>query len=137
MSLLLGSINPKVRVLIAAILTIASLLILLWPSDVSRHVSFFSSFFSFELRPFDFIEAIGHIFLFAFVTLVWQWALVKYVALERAIFVTIVIVSTLALGTEIGQYFVNRSSLLFDLLANILGISFAIVAYRIYYQTNS
>jgi len=41
----------------------------------------------------------------------------------------------LAIGTEIAQYFVNRGSLLIDLLANFLGIAFIVLAIG-YRQSN-
>ena len=89
--------------------------------------SFSDSFFTLSIGVWGAIEAVFHVFLFAALTAVWQWTIVMYCNRGRSLLVAVCIAMVLAMSTEIGQYFVNRGSLLIDLLANFLGIAFIAV----------
>jgi len=84
--------------------------------------SFISTFFSFSMTRSDLSEALGHIFLFAILTVLWQRVFIIYFNRSSTLLLTISAVLAFAIGTEIGQYFVNRGSMLLDLIANFLGI---------------
>ncbi len=85
--------------------------------------TFLYMFFSFDFKIYDYFEAAGHVLLFIVLTALWNLTLCKHVSQSQALRLTISIAVIIALGTEIGQFFVSRGSMLFDLLANILGIS--------------
>ena len=122
--------HPAIFWLIAISWTLLVIIVLLKPGDgVMNHelslASFYASFFSLSITRKELSEAMGHVFLFGILTLLWQRVLIMYLSRPSVIFLTIGIAIVLALATEIGQYFVNRGSLLFDLMANILGIAIA------------
>ena len=85
--------------------------------------TFINTFFSYDFRVYNYFEGSVHVLLFVILTALWNLVLSRYVAQPLALRLTIIIALLVAFGTEIGQFFVNRGSLLFDLMANILGIS--------------
>lgn len=91
--------------------------------------SFSTSFFSLSISRRDIKEALGHVILFAVLTILWMRVLIMHLARSQVTLLAISIAVVLAIGTEIGQHFVNRGSLLFDLLANFAGILIASMAY--------
>ena len=128
-----GSVMPMLRWFIVLNCTVFTVAILLLPGKRNEFydpsfASFFASFFTFSLGLWGIVEAIFHVFLFATLTIVWQWAIVIYCNRRKSLLLAVLIAIALAIGTEIAQYFVNRGSLLIDLLANFLGISFVVLA---------
>jgi len=126
--------HPAIFWLIAISWTLLVIIVLLKPGDgVMNHElslsSFLASFFSLLISRRELSEAIGHVILFGVLTILWLRVLMMYFPRSRAIFLAICIAIVLALATEIGQYFVNRGSLLFDLLANILGVVIAFIGF--------
>lgn len=111
--------------------TVIVAILLLKPAD--KHIvemsfeNFLVSFFSVSFNTWDFIEAIYHIIIFASLTALWYWALLSYFSHKRTLLVVISAVSFFGLATEVGQYFVHRSSLMLDALANFLGIALFVV----------
>lgn len=83
---------------------------------------FLYTFFSFDFRFYDYFEAAGHVFLFIVLTALWNETISKLGTQSQALGLAILIALVLAIGTEVGQFFINRGSLLFDLLANFLGM---------------
>jgi len=137
MKLKVNSVKPALRWFIVSSCTIFILTILLLPGKRDElydpaFSSFVDSFFTFSLGLWGIIEAVFHVFLFATLTIVWQWAIVMYCNRRRSLLFAVLIAIVLAISTEIAQYFVNRGSLLIDLLANFLGISFIVlvIGYR-------
>jgi len=113
--------------LLAISWTILVIIVLLNPGKGALNheftlASFFTSFFSLSISRSDLSEAIAHVILFSVLTVLWQRVLIMYFVLPGALLLAIGIAVMLAIGTEIGQYFVSRGSLLLDLLANFLGI---------------
>ena len=114
--------------------TILIIIVLLKPGsntiNQERELSSFStSFFSLSISRRDIKEAVGHIFMFAILTISWMRLLIIYLAPSRVILLAVSISVVLAIGTEVGQYFVGRGSLMLDLLANFAGILIASLAY--------
>ena len=85
--------------------------------------TFLYTFFNFDFQLYNYFEAVGHVFFFIVLTALWIVTLSQYGTQSQALRVSIVIALVVAFGTEIGQFFVNRGALLFDLLANFLGIT--------------
>jgi len=124
-------INPVISWILVISWTILTIVLLLKPGNDAMNYAFtFSSFFQFfffsQISLKDLSEAMGHVILFGVLTILWQRALIMS-AFSNAFVLTIIIVIILAICTEIGQYFVNRSSLFLDLLANFLGIMLSIL----------
>ena len=125
--------NPAVRWLMTLSWTTLIIIILLKPgSKVENYElsfnAFISSFFSFPLSDkWVAIEAIVHVFLFGILTYLWHWSLIMSYAKKNAVLLAISVAVLLGIGTEVGQYFVSRGSLLLDLLANILGVVIATI----------
>jgi len=140
MKLKVNSVKPTLRWFIVSSCTIFILTILLLPGKKNglydpAFSSFVDSFFTLSLGRWGIFEAIFHVFLFATLTIVWQWAIVMYCNRRRSLLFAVLIAIVLAISTEIAQYFVNRGSLLIDLLANFLGIAFIALAIG-YRQSN-
>lgn len=126
--------HPAFTWLMALIWSVLIIIILLKPgSGVTTHEltlsAFFTSFFSLSITRKDLSEAIAHVFLFVVLTALWQRVLTMYLSRPGVILSSIGIAFILATVTEIGQYFVNRGSLFFDLIANLLGIAIAIYGF--------
>lgn len=107
--------------------TVFVLVVLLKPSpQLSNHdyslETFLNTFFSFNFKFYDYFEAAGHVLLFIVLTAFWTITLSKHGTQSQSLRLAVVIALAVALSTEIGQFFVNRGSLWFDLLANFLGI---------------
>jgi len=123
--------KPAVRWLMTLSWTILIIIILLKPGNKvgSYELSFnafISSFFSFPLGDkWVVVEALVHVMLFGILTYLWHWSLITSYAKKNAVLLAISVAVLLGIGTEVGQYFVNRGSLLLDLLANILGVLIA------------
>jgi len=114
--------------------TVLIIIVLLKPGNsvINQDIelsSFLTSFFSLSISRSDIKEAVGHVILFAVLTMLWMRLLVMYLSRSRATVLAISLALVLATGTEIGQYFINRGSLLLDLLANFSGILIASMAY--------
>jgi len=108
--------------------TVLVLIVLLKPSSrSSTHDysidTFLYTFLRFDFEVYDYIEAAGHVLLFIVLTALWNLTLSRQVTQSQAFRLTISFALVIAFGTEIGQFFVYRGSMLFDLLANILGVS--------------
>lgn len=111
--------------------TIFIIIVLLNPGKAPMHYeftlsSFFTSFFSLSMSRYELGEAFAHVILFGVLTLLWRRTLIMYFSHPDALILAISIAIMLAICTEVGQYFVNRGSLLLDLLANFLGIAFSL-----------
>lgn len=106
-------------------------ILLLKPAAKQTHElsieNFLTSFFSMSFSTWDYIEAIYHIIIFVVLTALWYWALSIYISRNRILFVVIAIVVPFGLATEIGQYFVFRSSLMLDAMANFLGVAICVI----------
>lgn len=114
--------------------TILIIIVLLKPGsntiNQERELSSFSTaFFSLSISRRDIKEAVGHIIMFAVLTILWMRLLIIYLAPSRVTLLAVGLAVVLAIGTEIGQYFVDRGSLMLDLLANFAGILIAYLAY--------
>jgi len=123
--------HPAIFWFMALSWTVLSVFVLLKPGNgtIDYEItlsSFIENFFSLSISRKDLSEAIGHIFLFSILTALWQRVLTMHFNRLNALLLTICIVGVLAIGTEIGQYFVNRGSMLIDLIANFLGISLSL-----------
>lgn len=83
-------------------------------------------------------DAIGHVIIFATLALLWQWTLRVHIASDRALRAGLLVALLLGVFTEIGQSFVpNRGANLWDLLANIGGVSVAhSVSLRLFAKAN-
>lgn len=127
MRISIANITPVMRGVLAMAWTIFLMAMLLKPGEISRpdefsFHSFISSFFSFKLTVWDMLEINFHIILFAVLTGLWLWVFTNRYGKKKALVIAIGIGFVLGLTTEVAQYFVGRSSRLFDLLANYLGI---------------
>jgi len=88
--------------------------------------TFVNSFFSIDFEGYNYHEAAVHVFIFAVLAALWNVTLIRHFSQVQAFRLTIIITLVLAFGTELGQFFVQRSSLLLDLMANFVGISLTI-----------
>ncbi|MFK5948086.1 MAG: VanZ family protein [Methylococcales bacterium] len=134
MAKLLSPAHPFIRWFCVLLWTISVISLLLKPGDnVPGHElafsDFLTSFFFLEFNRYNFREAIVHVILFGVLTVLWQWALIRYMPRYWVLTLAFFICVVLGVGTEIGQYFVNRSSLLLDLIANLLGIVIASISF--------
>lgn len=140
MKLEVNLVTPTFRWFIVSSCTIFILTILLLPGKSDENYdssfsSFFDSFFTLSLGLWGIIEAVFHVFLFATLTILWQWTIAMYCNRGKSLLFAVMIAMVLGIGTEIFQYFVNRGSLMIDLLANFLGI--ALVAFMIGYRQSN
>ncbi len=72
-------------------------------------------------------DAIGHVFLYAMLTLLWTWALDLHLAGRQAMMTALSIALLLCLSLEFTQQFVSgRGSTLIDYTANFLGVGLAV-----------
>ncbi len=122
--------HPVTYWLLAISWTLLVIIVLLKPgSNTVNHdfelSSFFTSFFSLSFSRVELKEALGHVILFCVMTILWKRALITHFVRPKPLIIAICIAIVLALGTETGQFFVNRGVLLLDLLANFLGIVIA------------
>lgn len=137
MKLEVNSIMPILRWFIVSSCTLFIITILLLPGkNNERHdlsfSSFMDSFFSLSIGLWGMFEAVIHVFMFATLVVLWQWTLVMYCNRGKSLLFAALIALLLATGTEFAQYFVGRSSILIDLIANFLGIT--LVALTIGYR---
>jgi len=93
-------------------------------SDSALAQPFLSSFFRLNFSRVDLIEAVAHIGMFGSLMVLWWWVLVRHYPARYA--VTVVVL--LGMATEFGQYFVARSSIMLDLMANFTGIALSFAA---------
>jgi len=126
--------HPVISWLMALSWLVLTVVVLLKPGYVTVRYdltlsNFLSSFFSYTITRVDISEAIGHVFLFSILTVLWQRLLTLYFIRARALLIVISAAVVLAIATEIAQYFINRGSLLLDLMANLLGISIAYIGF--------
>ena len=123
--------GPTARLVYALVWTTLIAVALLKPANNFKHEisldSFVSSFFSLSIKTWDLVEAVYHVIVFAILTAIWFWALVTQFPRNRALVISIGIAMVLGIVTEIGQYFVHRSSLMLDAMANFLGIVICVV----------
>lgn len=72
-------------------------------------------------------DALGHIFLYGSLTLVWRWTLCLHLRLRVAELTAVVIVLVLSFTTETAQQFVaTRGTAALDYAANLTGVGLAI-----------
>lgn len=123
--------NPPLRTFIptrsvAAVITALCCAALLWPGH--RAGSFtLAAFLSPPSDLADLSEITAHLLIFTLIT--WLW----YRALESTIHplrTTVTVGVLLAFGTEFAQIFVQRGVSIFDLGANIAGISLTSIMIR-------
>jgi VanZ family protein len=88
---------------------------------------FVISFFSLSIQTWDLVEAVYHVVVFGILTALWFWVLVTRLPRNQALLVSVGIAVVLGTVTEIGQYFVHRSSLMFDAMADYLGVALCVV----------
>ncbi len=96
-------------------------------SDTTATQPFLSSFFRMEFSRTDLVEAVAHVGMFGILTLLWQRTLARHCTTRCAILASIVFAGLLGTTTEVGQFFVARSSLALDLAANYTGIGLSMV----------
>jgi len=92
--------------------------------------SFVASFFRLSFSRTDLIEAVAHVAMFGSLTVLWWWTLANHYPTRYAVAATVVIVALLGTATEFGQFFVARSSIVLDLVANFIGIALSIACLR-------
>ncbi len=92
---------------------------------------FLTSFLRMEFTRDELLEAVAHFTMFGTLTLLWWWTLVQHYPVRYAVLGTVMIAVMLGMGTEFGQYFVARSSVLLDLVANLAGISIAMAGLQL------
>lgn len=123
--------GPIARLVYALAWTALVIVALLKPANnIEQTISFNSfvtSFFSLSFKIWDFVEAVYHIIVFALLTAIWFWALVVHLPRNRALVISIGVAVVLGIVTEIGQFFVHRSSLMLDAMANFLGVALCVV----------
>lgn len=88
---------------------------------------FVKTFFSLSIKTWDLIEAVYHIVIFAILTALWFWALVIRLPRNRSLVISIGFAVVLGIVTEIGQYFVHRSSMIFDVMADFVGVALCVI----------
>lgn len=122
---------PVARFAYALSWTTLVVVALLKPGNDSKHEmsfnDFVTSFFSLSIGRWDLIEAVYHVVMFAILAALWFWALVTRLPRNRALLVSAGIAVALGAVTEIGQYFVHRSSMIFDVMADYLGVALCVV----------
>ncbi|HFC53211.1 MAG TPA: hypothetical protein ENJ43_02125 [Gammaproteobacteria bacterium] len=84
---------------------------------------FLASFFRMDFSREELREAVGHFAMFGTLTLLWWSTLIQHYSVRYALLATVMIAVLLGTGTELGQYFVARSSVILDLVANFAGIT--------------
>ena len=100
----------------------AFVLYLLMRQGNTPSVPFWGSFFRMDFSPEELREAVAHFIMFGILTLLWWSTLIQHYSVREALLATVVIAVLLGMGTELGQYFVARSSVILDLVANLAGI---------------
>lgn len=127
------------RLVYALTWTVLAVGALLKPANnISHEMSFndfVTTFFSLSVNAWDLVEAVYHIVVFAVLMTLWYWMLVKRLPHDRALVISIGIATLLGTVTEIGQYFVHRSSLMFDVMADYLGVALCVVWLKITNQS--
>ncbi len=122
------------RLMYALAWTLLVIVALLIPiKNVEHEMSindFVTTFFSLSIKTWDLVEAIYHIVMFAILTVLWLWALVMRLPRNRSLMISIGIAVVLGIVTEIGQYFVHRSSMMFDMMADFVGVALCVVWLR-------
>ncbi len=112
--------------------TAVLLYLLMKPGSGSPPVqSFITSFFRLSFSRTDLIEAVAHVGMFGSLTVLWWSTLANHYSTRYAASATVVIVVLLGTATEVGQFFVARSSLMLDLAANFTGIALSIACLRL------
>ena len=92
---------------------------------------FLASFFRMDFSRDELLEAVAHFAMFGTLTLLWWSTLIQHYPVRYALLATAMIAVLLGMGTEFGQYFVARSSVLLDLMANFAGISITMLCLQL------
>ncbi len=110
--------------LTALAITTMTLVVLLVPGEKSVPTdSFMQTFFSMDLKFFDWLEAVVHCLLFSFLTLVWYRAFFATYPAGKSLLFAVGLCASLGIATEFAQFFIARSSMLIDMAANLSGIA--------------
>ncbi len=92
---------------------------------------FMDAFFRSDFSWTDIVEALAHVGMFGSLTLAWVWTLAFHFPARYAAVMTVIIVASLGMVTELGQFFVARGALALDLAANFTGIALSVAGLRL------